>query len=64
MKAFEYKVEVEGNYTFILTAIHIWNAYDSSAANYTDDTKEKFNENPYDKITWTYNGDIKKAPRC
>lgn len=57
------KVEVEGNYTFILTTNPSGDTYDSSAANYTDDTKEKFNENPYDKITWTYNGDIKEKPQ-
>ena len=31
--------------------------YETDNSNYTEDNKEAFNINPYDVITWTYNGE-------
>lgn len=53
------KVAVTGNYTFVLTTHPAEDTYESDNANYTEESKEKFNVNPYDTITWTYNGDVK-----
>ena len=55
------KVGVTGNYTFVLTTHPAEDTYESDNANYTEESKEKFNVNPYDTITWTYNGDVKEA---
>lgn len=53
------KVAVDGNYTFILTTNPAEDQYETDNTNYTEDSKEKFNFNNYDKITWTYNGEMK-----
>jgi uncharacterized protein YrzB (UPF0473 family) len=50
------KVAVSGNYTFWLTTYPQEDTYDTEAGNYSEDNKECFNINPYDNITWTYNG--------
>lgn len=51
------KCAVSGNYTFTLTTYPAEDIYDTAAANYSEDSKEGFNVNSYDKITWTYNGE-------
>ncbi|TCL55474.1 hypothetical protein EDD76_115107 [Kineothrix alysoides] len=51
------KCAVTGNYTFTLTTYPAEDTYDTSASNYSEENKEGFNINPYDKITWTYNGE-------
>ncbi|NLL77203.1 MAG: InlB B-repeat-containing protein [Clostridiales bacterium] len=51
------KCAVSGNYTFTLTTYPAEDTYDTSAADYSEDNKEGFNVNPYDKIKWTYNGE-------
>lgn len=50
------EVEVAGNYTFTLTTNPADDTYDTSDKSYKEDSKENFNINPYDSITWTYNG--------
>lgn len=50
------EVEVAGNYTFTLTTNPTSDTYDTSDAKYKEESKENFNINPYDSITWTYNG--------
>lgn len=50
------KCSVAGNYTFTLTTYPGEDQYETDNANYTEENKEAFNINPYDKITWTYNG--------
>ncbi len=49
-------VAVAGNYTFTLTTYPGEDEYETDDANYTEENKENFNINPYDVITWTYNG--------
>lgn len=49
-------VAVSGNYTFTLTTYPADDIYDTEDEYYTEDTKENFNLNPYDTITFTYNG--------
>lgn len=51
------KCEVTGNYTFTLTTYPGEDEYETDNANYSEDNKEAFNINPYDVITWTYNGE-------
>lgn len=51
------KCAVAGNYTFTLTTYPGEDQYETDNANYTEDNKEAFNINPYDVITWTYNGE-------
>lgn len=51
------KCAVTGNYTFTLTTYPAEDTYDTSASDYSEESKEGFNVNPYDKITWTYNGE-------
>lgn len=48
----------DGNYTFTLTTYPGADVYDTAAATYTEETKENYNSNPYDTITFTYNGEI------
>lgn len=55
------KCAVAGNYTFTLTTYPGEDTYETENANYSEDNKEAFNINPYDKITWTYNGESKDA---
>ncbi len=50
------KCAVAGNYTFTLTTYPGEDTYETEDANYTEENKEAFNINPYDTITWTYNG--------
>lgn len=50
------EVAVSGNYTFTLTTYPGEDVYDTEDSYYTEETKENFNMNPYDTITWTYNG--------
>lgn len=50
------KCAVAGNYTFTLTTYPGEDTYETDNANYSEDNKDSFNINPYDKITWTYNG--------
>lgn len=51
------KVKVPGNYTITLTTYPGEDTYDTEANGYSEDNKENFNINPYDRITWTYNGE-------
>lgn len=55
------KVAVTGNYTFTLTTYPADDTYETDNANYTEENKEGFNISPYDKITWTYNGEAQEA---
>ncbi|SDB30963.1 Listeria/Bacterioides repeat-containing protein [Pseudobutyrivibrio sp. YE44] len=48
------QVEVAGTYTFTLTTYPAEDVYDEENQYYTEETKENFNSNPYDTITWTY----------
>lgn len=48
------EVVVPGTYTFTLTTYPAEDQYDTEDANYSEDTKENFNINPFDTITWTY----------
>lgn len=50
------KCAVAGNYTFTLTTYPGEDTYETDNANYTEENREAFNINPYDTITWTYNG--------
>lgn len=52
------KCAVTGNYTFTLTTYPGADVYDTENSYYTEDTKENYNSNPYDKIEWTYNGEM------
>lgn len=52
------KVAVAGNYTLTLTTYPGEDTYDTNASSYSEDNKECFNINPYDTITWTYNGEL------
>ena len=49
-----------GNYTLTLTTYPGADIYDTENEYYTEENKEGFNLNPYDKIIWVYNGDIKE----
>lgn len=51
------KCAVAGNYTFTLTTYPGEDQYETDNASYSEDNKEAFNINPYDTITWTYNGE-------
>ncbi len=51
------KVAVSGNYTFTLTTYPSADVYEEDNASYTEENKEAFNTNPFDTITWTYNGE-------
>ena len=51
------KVKVSGNYTLTLTTYPGEDTYDTGASGYSEDSKENFNINPYDTITWVYNGE-------
>jgi uncharacterized repeat protein (TIGR02543 family) len=55
------KCAVAGNYTFTLTTYPGEDEYETDNANYSEDNKEAFNINPYDVITWTYNGASESA---
>ncbi len=53
------KCAVSGNYTFTLSTYPGADVYDTENSYYTEETKENYNSNPYDKIEWTYNGEMK-----
>lgn len=55
------KVAVSGNYTITLTTYPGEDTYDTDDAYYTEETKECFNYNAYDTITWTYNGESEES---
>ncbi len=52
------KCAVSGNYTLTLTTYPGADVYDTENSYYTEETKENYNSNPYDKIEWTYNGEM------
>ncbi|MBD5548430.1 MAG: InlB B-repeat-containing protein [Lachnospiraceae bacterium] len=52
------KCVVSGNYTFTLTTYPGADVYDTEDSYYSEETKENYNSNPYDKIEWTYNGEM------
>lgn len=51
------KCAIAGNYTFTLTTYPGEDQYETDNSNYTEENKEAFNINPYDVISWTYNGE-------
>ena len=51
------EVAVAGTYTFTLTTYPSEDVYDTEDEYYTEETKENFNMNPYDTITFTYDGE-------
>lgn len=55
------KCAVAGNYTFTLTTYPGEDTYDESASDYSEENKEAYNINPYDTISFTYNGESKTA---
>lgn len=55
------KVAVPGNYTFTLTTYPSEDYYDTEDEYYKEESKESFNYNNYDCITWTYNGESSSA---
>ena len=52
------KCAVSGNYTFMLYTYPGADVYDTSASTYTEETREIYNSNPYDRIEWIYNGEM------
>lgn len=50
------EVAVSGNYTFTLVTYPGEDSYLTTDPQYTEEGKENFNVNPFDTITWTYNG--------
>ena len=50
------EVQVAGNYTFTLTTYPAADYYDTEDSYYSESKKENFNLNPYDTITFAYNG--------
>lgn len=50
----------DGNYTLTLTTYPGADYYTEDDEYYTEDNREGFNMNPYDSITWVYNGEVKK----
>ena len=52
-------VLVSGNNTFTLTTYPDSDTYDTEDPEYKEENKENFNYNPYDSITFTYNGESK-----
>ncbi len=59
-KKMNIKCLIAGNYTITLTTYPGADYYDTADSNYTEEGKEKFNYNPYDTITWVYNGETKE----
>ena len=51
------KCAIAGNYTFTLTTYPGEDDYETNNSSYSEENKEAFNVNPYDIITWTYNGE-------
>lgn len=54
------KCLIPGNYTLTLTTYPGADIYDTEDSYYTEESKENFNLNPYDTITWVYNGEAKE----
>lgn len=52
------KCVIAGNYTFTLTTYPGADVYDTGNSYYSEETKENYNSNPYDKLEWTYNGEL------
>ena len=48
------EVAVAGTYTFTLTTYPAEDQYETEDPHYSEESKENFNINPYDTITWTY----------
>lgn len=48
----------DGNYTFTLTTYPGADVYDTGNSYYSEETRENYNSNPYDTITFTYNGEM------
>ena len=55
-------VLVSGNYTLTLSTNPGDDYYDTKDAYYTEENKESFNYNDFDKITWVRNGDVLSQP--
>lgn len=55
------KVAVAGNYTLMLTTYPGEDTYDTEDPYYTEEGKENYNYNAYDKITWIYNGETTES---
>ncbi len=55
------KVEHSGNYTLTLKTYPGDDYYETSAPNYTEETKETYNRGTYDTITWVRNGDVQNS---
>ena len=55
------KCLVNGNYTITLTTYPGSDIYDTEDEHYTEANKENFNYNPYDTLTWVYNGECKES---
>lgn len=51
------KCKKAGNYTLTLITYPAEDYYETENANYSEETKETYNINSYDKITWVYNGE-------
>lgn len=52
------KCQMDGNYTFTLTTHPGADVYDTEDSYYSEESKENFNYNPYDTISFTYNGEM------
>lgn len=52
------KCVISGNYTFVLTTYPGADVYDTKNSYYSEETKENYNSNPFDKLEWTYNGEM------
>lgn len=52
------KCQKDGNYTFTLTTHPGADVYDTEDSYYSEESKENFNYNPYDTISFTYNGEM------
>ncbi|MCM1102478.1 MAG: InlB B-repeat-containing protein [Clostridium sp.] len=52
------KCAVSGNYTLMLHTYPGADVYDTGASTYSEETREIYNSNPYDRIEWTYNGEM------
>ena len=55
------KCAKDGNYTITLTTYPGADFYNEEDEFYTEDNREAFNMNPYDTITWTYNGEAESV---
>ncbi len=52
------KCAISGNYTLTLSTYPGADVYDTENSYYTEETRENYNSNPFDKIDWTYNGEM------